>query len=548
MNNTSKQYKSRIIFVFFMLCFFYGIILFNLYVIQIRHNNFFLNLAKKQYQVTITTAPPRAPIFDRSHKFLAMNKESLSAFILPKKCSNPEDLQQFLAQHFPQILERFNLYRERHFMFIKRKLTDHDLAIIKKSNLEDIKLLREPSRYYPVESANTIVGLTDVDNQGLFGIELQYNDHLAGKPTTFSLKKDARSGHFYFKKETKIAGKNGLPVMLTIDSDLQFLVDEELKDTIEKYDAKEGAVLIMDPHTGEILTMVCRPYYDTQSTYNLNLEHTKNKIITESYELGSVIKVFAALAALEEEVVTPDELIDCKNSKTAYLNGRKINTVAAHGNIPFSDVIAFSNNIGIATVAQRLDQKLFDHYTRLGFGKKTNILFPGEQSGFINPPHEWSKQSLISLSYGYEISATLLQLATAFCIIANDGYTVQPKIILEPPHNQHFEKKQLYSGYSIEAIKTILEKTTQHGTARRAGIKGYTIMSKTGTANTLVNGTYVQDKNIFTCAGIVQKDNYKRVIVTFVKESSQKKLFAATVAAPLFERVAEKLLIHDKIL
>jgi len=292
--------------------------------------------------------------------------------------------------------------------------------------------------------------------------------------------------------------------------------------------------------------MLSYPYFDPNSPHMAQSENFKNKIITDAHELGSVMKVCAALAALEEGVVTPDELIDCKNCLTTHIDGRTINTVQAHGVIPFTDVIALSNNIGIAIVAKRLGEKLYDHYKRLGFGCKTGIKFPGENCGYLNPPENWSKQSIISLSYGYEVSMTLLQLASAFSIIAT-GYKTIPTLIVNPcaSYGTH---ERLYSDTTLNTIKGILEKTTLYGTARRAAIKGYRVMSKTGTANMLVDGKYNPDKNIYTCAGIVEKDDYQRVIVTFVKEAQQKNIYASTVAVPLFESIAERMLIHDRII
>jgi len=298
------------------------------------------------------------------------------------------------------------------------------------------------------------------------------------------------------------------------------------------------------------------------------------------------MKVCAALAALEEGVVTPQELIDCKNTLTTQVDGRTINTVQAHGVIPFTDVIALSNNIGIAIVAKRLGTTLYDHYKRLGFGTKTGIEFPGENSGFVNPVDKWSKQSIISLSYGYEVSATILQLACAFCTIAT-GYKVKPTLILgsygstgsprtgaglprtEENTNSftmspnqfgidsnpfvvslsnHTNVSKLYSDESRTIIKEILEKTTLYGTARRARMKGYRVMSKTGTANMLIDGKYDPEKNLYSCAGIIEKDDYQRVIVTFVKQANKKNIYASTVAVPLFESVAERMLIHDTII
>ena len=336
------------------------------------------------------------------------------------------------------------------------------------------------------------------------------------------------------------------PLRLTIDSDLQFLAHEALQETIDKYHAKEGAVIIIDPNTGDILAMTNYPSFNPNNFAEKDLAITKNTVLTEAYELGSVFKIPSALAALEEKVVTPDELIDCKNAETAYIDGRKINTVHAAGIIPFEEVITTSNNIGIAQVAQRVGPKLYDHYSRLGFGKKSGIPFPGENKGFINPPASWSKQSIISLSYGYEVSANLLQLARAFCIIANGGYWIDPRLIFDEP--THTKKEKLYSDESIIIIQDLLEKTTAQGTARKAHIKGYRIMCKTGTANMLENGHYNHDRNIFTCAGIVEKDGYQKVIVVFIKEVAQKDLYAATVAAPLFEQIAEKILIKDRII
>ncbi len=544
--------KIRIFCVFAFFCSLYGIIVVNLFCIQIKQHSFFTALAHKQYHVTLTRTPARAPIIDRHGTLLATNKEQLSAFIVPNQLTAPEHLRSFLSEHFPETVKRFDTQEQQKFMFIKRRLQPNEVELIKKEDLTDLHLLTEPSRFYPLTAAGQLVGITNIDNKGLFGIELQYESLLAGKPSTYVLKKDARSGYYHFKKETTIEGAQGSPIQLTIDSDLQFLALEELKKTVTQFNAKEGAVIVMDPSTGEILVMASVPTFDPNNTAHLDIPATKNRIITESHELGSVFKVFAALAALEENVTHPDELIDCHNKTTTYLEGRRINTWKAQGVIPFSEIIETSNNIGIAIVAKRLDYKLHDHLCKLGFGKKTGIMFPGEQSGFVNPPYNWSKQSIISLSYGYEVTATLLQLARAFCIIANDGYDVMVRFIFDQECNQKNDGPQqserLYSQESIDIMRQMLANTTLRGTARRAAIKGYNVMSKTGTANLLEDGKYTTKKNIYTCAGIIEKDNYHRVIVTFIKESPRQNLYASQVSAPLFERIAEKVLIHDKIL
>ena len=544
-------YKIRAGFIFLFFCSLYMLILLNLYSIAIKQRNFFSTLGKQQYMISIKSTPERALIYDRCGSPLVINKPMLSAFILPKNLESTETVERFLKKYFPKALKRLYQHADSdtYFLYIKRKLNPDQLALLKKNNIPDIKLLKEPGRFYPLENDGHLIGITNIDNIGLFGIEGIYDKQLSGLPATFSLEKDGRSGHFYFNKTTQQEGLEGTPLKLTIDADLQFLAFEQLKNTLTNFKAEEGAVLIMNPINGDIIAMTQWPTFDTNNTEEIPIECTKNRAITDVYELGSVMKVFTALAALEEQIVTPDELIDCENKKTTYIDGIKVNTVHEEGIIPFSQVIEMSNNIGIAKVAQRLNNKLYHHYKQLGFGQKTDLLWPGQQKGFVNPPQNWTKQSIISLSFGYEITASLLQLARAFCTIANGGYLITPRIILDTQLTTNQEKKvPLYSQTTLNTLREILEKTVTQGTAHHAIMKGYKVMGKTGTANLLINGSYQPDHNIYTFAGIIEKGSYKRVIVTFIKNAAQKNLYAATVAVPLFEHVAENVLIHDKIL
>jgi cell division protein FtsI (penicillin-binding protein 3) len=539
-----SAYKNSILSIFFFFCFGYLIVIANLFYLQCIQHTFFTQLGQRQYHITITTLPARGIVTDRTgKKFLALNKDSIAAFILPQEIKNRAALEAFLLRYFPAAHQRLKDHPTAYFLYVQRRLTPQQIDLIKQKNIVDIQFLQEPSRYYPLPYAAPIIGITDIDNKGLSGIELQFDALLGGNPTIVHLEKDARSNQFYFNKETTHEGSQSSSLSLTIDSDLQFLAHEMVQEWVDKYHAQSGAALIMNPDTGEILALVSVPTFDPNNNQH-DAELLTNPVVTHAYELGSVFKIFTALAALEEDLVTLEELIDCKDALTAYIDGRKINTTIAAGIIPFKEVIAQSNNIGIAQVAQRLGSCLYDHYVTLGFGKKTGIAFPGEAKGFINPPNLWSKQSIISLSYGYEIAATLLQLARAFCVLANGGYLIEPQLLLNQKKVPH---KKLYRDTSIALTQELLEQTTKQGTARKAHIKGYKIMCKTGTANMLENGVYNPDKNIFTCAGIVQKDNYNRVIVVFIKEAAQKDLYASTVTAPLFEKIAEKMIIKDRV-
>lgn len=543
--NTS--YKVRMVFVFFLFCFGYLLIIATLYMIQIKQRNFFMHLGRQQYTVTVKQLPPRGIIYDRYNTILALNQDILSAFILPNQLEKVERVEPFLKKYFPQALARLHANPQAPFLYIKRKLSQQDIYTIESSGINDIKLLKEPSRFYPCKALSHIIGITDIDNNGLFGVELMHNADLSGSPTTFCLEKDARSGHFYFKKELMNQGVEAQPLHLTIDSDLQFLIYQEIKKTVRHFNAQEGAVLVVDPASGQILAMAQYPVINPHNFASIEQEKTKNKIVTDAYEPGSVMKAFTALALLEEDLVDPDELIDCENSLSAVINGFHFSTVKAHGIIPFAQVIQRSNNIGIAKTAVRLGPLLYDHYVRLGFGKKTSFEWPGQQSGFVNPPKRWSRSSLIALSFGYEIRTTLLQLAQAFSIIANEGRLVPFTVVKNDlfingsPRIANDNGLPLYSPHALIMLKAILNKNTA------TPVSGYSIWGKTGTANLVIDGQYSREHNIYTFVGVIEKDTYKRLIVTFIKDAQRKDLRAAGVAVPLFDRVVQDLLLREKM-
>jgi cell division protein FtsI (penicillin-binding protein 3) len=542
----TNQHKVKITLIFTALFACYSLAIVKLYLIQIRQTGFFKTIGNQQYRVRITATPERAFIYDRTGiQPLALNKDSISAFIVPNNLHDADAVNCFLQREFPSAYERLKQQKNKPFMYIKRQLTPAQKEIIEAAELSDIQFLKEPSRYYPVESTGPIIGTVDSDNQGTMGIELLMNETLAGTKSSYLLEQDARSGHFYFKKETTHQGSLGKPVHLTIDSTIQFLAYEELQKTMAEFQSTEGAAIIMNPDNGDIIALVNYPDFDANNTEKLDLTLTKNRVITQGYELGSVMKTFLALGLLAEGLATPETTIDCEGKKTAYLNGIRVNTWKEHGLLTVSEIIEHSNNIGTTKLALMLGNKIYDHYRRCGFGEKTGINFPGEQRGIITHPSTWSKQSLASLSYGYEIRATLLQLASAFCMIANDGVIVKPRLLLSDPIQK---STPVYSPEAIAQLKEILTKTITQGTARKANIKGYKIMGKTGSARLLVDGKYQQNKNIFTFSGIVERGRYKRVIIVFIQETNRQDVYASSVAAPLFEHIAEKMLIHDRVI
>ncbi len=534
-----RDYKIRIIIIFSIFFIFYCIIGIRLFLLQVLQKDFFNILARQQHQLTMTISPPRGLIFDRSGSVvLALNQDVVSAFILPHQFKKSDKTKKFLQRYYPDVFDRMKAYSERHFLWLERHLSSDRCSWLKKELEEDVSFINESKRFYPFDSCAQLIGFTDIDNKGIAGIELEFDKKLNGKSAQVTIERDARSGNFYFERNVDSIGEQGESITLSLDSRLQFLAFEELKKTVDDLQAKLGSVIIMDPDSGEILAMATYPTFDPNQKDINSLEVTKNNIVCECYELGSVIKTFSALAALDEGVVLLDEEIDCEG-KISSIDRFKVENWKSFGVLSFHDVVCFSSNIGTAKIAKRVGKKLYDHFCRVGFGKKTGIEFPGERDGFVNPPKNWSRSSIIVLSFGYETMISLIQLARAVSIFSNGGCLIKPTLI-KGNLNVNEQKKQLYKKESIDGIRTILESIGE-----RYSIPGYRVFGKTGSARCAEQGGYSEKRGLYTFSGIVEKENYKRVVITFIREPEKKVRWASQVAAPLFQSIAERMVILD---
>ncbi len=536
-----EEYKFKVIWIVIGFLFLFAILVVRLFLLQIYQQGFFKHLALGQYSVRITIDQPRAPIYDRfGLEQVAFNREVPSVFILPGQLHNARQLEKFLSAHYKDVAKRLKTNPDRHFLWVDRKLSPERAAFLNHLGLDDLHFINESYRYYPHMTLAHVVGFTDIDNKGLSGLELMFNKRLAGVPAVVKFERDARSQSFYFNKVVEQPEVPGNSITLTLDSTLQHLAFEELKASVIFHNAKGGSALIMDPTNGEVLAMVNYPDFDPNQKSIGNLEITKNNVVTDCFEMGSVVKAFLALAAFEERVVKYDEQIDCEG-KVTYIDGFRVENWKSTGVVPFYDVMRFSSNVGVAKVAKRLGSKLYEHLRRVGFGSKTNIEFPGERAGFVNPPEKWSRSSVLVMSFGYEIMASLLQLGRAFCIIANGGYSITPTLLKDPAPAPCPQTK-LYRDDTIFHIKNVLEII-----GARYPIKGCRVLGKTGTARCVKDGHYSKKDHVYTFGGIVESGNYKRVIITFVREPSQANLWAAGTAAPMFHRIAQKMVLYEGV-
>lgn len=536
-----RDYKIRLGFVLILFGFLYAIVLMRLFLLQIYQKNFFKVLADQQYNFSVKVNLPRGEIFDRSGiELLAFNRAVPSAFILPHQFVEQQRTEKFLKRFYPAVYKKMKFRPDKHFLWLDRVLTNEQVENLKKQGTRDIQFIDEPRRFYFSQSSAHLIGFTDIDSKGISGIELELEKWLGGKPMYLRIQKDARSKNFYFGKEIERAGYCGKPVTLTIDKNIQELAFEELESAIQNYQAESGSVLVMDPESGQILAMTNYPSFDPNQKNIQKLDMTKNFVVSECFELGSVMKAFLALAALSEGAVTLDEEFDCEG-KVTYVDGFKVENWKSLGILSFADVIKFSSNVGTAKVAVRIGPKYYDHLKRVGFGSKTGVEFPGERDGFVNPPNNWSKHSVKVMSFGYEIMASLLQLGRAFCIFSNGGYLVNPTLVIDPNLKKDSDKKvKLYDDKVLTQMRKILKSIGD-----LHPIRGCDVFGKTGTARCAVPGGYSNTEHIYTFVGILEKGDYKRIIVTFINRPQKAHMWASEVAAPLFQRVGERMLIYE---
>ncbi len=529
-----KEYNARLSIIFIFFAFVFTAITVRLYRLQIAQHALFSRLATQQYSVQVQLPPTRGAILDRSGTTIAYNLERMSAFVLPHQLKDEKETSAYLKKHFSKAHESIKKNPTRKFVWLERGLNQDHYARLLESAPRDVHFIEEEARAYPYPSLAPLLGKTDIDNNGIAGLELAFHDHLQGTPTLCTLEKDGRAVGHYFHKEVTLSGLPGSALQLSVDHQLQYLAAEEVQKFVDKFKAQGGGAIIMDPDTGEILSMVTCPWRNDSGG------EIKNINVTEAYELGSVIKIFSTLAALSEEVVTLDEEIDNEGKGTTFGSFEVKNWKDLGGVTSFREALQHSSNVAIAKVTQKLGKDLYYHHLkRLGFGEKTGIEFPGERTGILAHPSKWSKYSVISMSYGYELAASLVQLARALSIIANGGFDVRPTLhVMDgPKHGQ-----RMYRTAVIDQLKEVLESI-----GSKYGPKGIRSMGKTGTARVAQKGGYSDTRHLYTFGGFVEKGDWRRVIVTFIKEPKRQKLWASQVAAPLFGNIAQRLAVHDKL-
>ena len=554
----SKEKRERITFLFIVFIVFYFLLVYRLYNIQIVQSNKFKEIAQQEHLTSFSIEGERGNIYDRNLKKLAVNVTVQSLFAIPPKVKNPQEttrkISSILNLKTKDVLDKLN--QKRSFVWIKRKLTDTEVAEIKKINLDGLDFLNENKRYYPKNYlASNLLGFVGIDNQGLEGLELFFDKELKGLPGLVILERDASGGKIPLSIKEPTAHRDGKSIVLTIDEAIQYITEEALDKAFQKYKAKAGVAIVVKPKTGEILAMAVRPSYDPNYFDKFSQDLWRNRAITDVYEPGSTFKVVTIATALNERVAKLDDQFYCKG--WMKYNGHIFHDIHQHGSQDLTDIVKNSCNVGVIQTGTRLDEKVFEKsIRRFGFGALTEINLPGEINGLVRSSKDWSKISLASLSIGQEISVTPIQLIMAVSAIANRGTLMKPMIVKEIlDSNQNrikvYKPKPVRQVISVDIALTmtkILEQVVSDGTGKRANLTAYQVAGKTGTAQKFdfSIGKYSDDKYNSLFVGYVPAENPQMSILVLL-DQPKGSYYGGTVAAPVFKEIASKALPYLSI-
>ncbi|MCL5020983.1 MAG: penicillin-binding transpeptidase domain-containing protein, partial [Bacteroidetes bacterium] len=441
------------------------------------------------------------------------------------------------------------LQTKAHFVWLARDLTPAQSGALQGFKMYGLIRLQEQRRMYPYSSsAGQILGFTNVDGRGAAGIELEFDSILAGTNGYEIMQRDGLGRKMPSVSYPKVDPIPGCNIQLTLDMNIEQIVEQELAAGVKRTGAKAGTAVFMDPNTGEILAMATYPAFNPGNLGDYKPSDARDRAITDVYEPGSTFKIVTASAALEEGIVKPDKVFFADNGNYTYF-GNVISDFEPSGWITFKRAIEVSSNIVFSKVGRKVGSDKFYRYARdFGFGTPTGITLPGEVSGELPKPYQWSRVSLAYMSFGYGVLVTTLQMAQAYAAIANGGTLMQPYIVnkITAPdgevvfQNEPMEIRRVVTPDVAQTLTGLFVDVVKHGTGQNASVSSFVIAGKTGTARKLVDGKYSETYYHASFAGFfpVPDPQFAGYIMI---DSPKRGYTGGACAAPIFKRIAERI-------
>ncbi|MBB3191611.1 peptidoglycan D,D-transpeptidase FtsI family protein [Halomonas cerina] len=483
----------------------------------------------------------RGMITDRHGEPLAISTPVMTLW------ANPQDLPQddiqrlMLARALGQELEALNAriarYAEREFMYLRRRMTPKAAREVLDLRIPGVHVQEEYKRYYPAgEVSAQLIGVTNVDDQGQEGLELAYQSYLAGTLGQRRVLKDRR-GRLVRELALLREAQPGGDLTLALDQRLQFMAYRELKAAVAEHDADGGVLVMMDARTGEVLAMANQPSYNPNDRAGLDPAGLRNRAIVDVYEPGSVVKPLAMAAMLETGELPLGTVVDTSPG-WMVIDRFTIKDIRNYGELSLAGILEKSSNIGMSKLALRLDDPIIPAtYRELGLGQAPGLGFPGEAAGSLPAPVRWSSSQWAALSYGYGLSVSALQLASAYTAIANQGRRLPPSLLkLDRVPAGDTVIRPAVADRVLEMMDQVVGPETG---ARRAEVPGYSVAGKTGTVRkTSAGGGYRERAYRSLFVGIVPVSNPRIVTVVMIDRPRGDDYYGGAVAAPVFSRVA----------
>jgi cell division protein FtsI (penicillin-binding protein 3) len=504
------------------------------------HNDFLQAKGESRYGRIIEISANRGRITDRNGEILAVSTPVKSIWAIPGEVElEPLQLASLAAllEMPPQEIRKRIDEPSRDFVFIKRQIPPQVADRVTELRIPGLFQNREYRRYYPGgEVMAHVLGFTGAEDVGQEGVELAFQEQLAGKPGSRRVIRD-RLGQIVEDVQGIRAAREGKDLALALDARIQSLAFLQLKAAVEQHRAKAGGIVVLDITTGEVVALVNLPTYNPNNRARLSGAQLRNRAVTDSFEPGSTLKPFTIAAALESGRVTPQTTIQTAPGSLT-IGTATIRDAHAGGLLTVEQVIQKSSNVGAAKIALSLPaESMWNMFKSVGFGAAPRLGFPGEATGRVRPYKTWRPIEQATMAYGHGISVSLLQLAHAYSVFARDGEMVPLSLVRvdAPPTPQ-----VVISAANARRVRHMLELAVQpDGTAPRAQIMGYRVAGKTGTARKQENGTYAAHKYVSSFVGFAPASGPRLVIAVMIDEPSNGQYYGGAVAAPVFARVME---------
>jgi cell division protein FtsI (penicillin-binding protein 3) len=556
----TRRWRRRLRVLQLGLMVFFAVICVRLVQVQIVESERFRKLGDNQYEKKETLPATRGSIFDRNGLTIASHSMFVSVAANPKNAApHASKIAAALSKITGKPARGYlaDLKSKQGFVWLARQVRPEAVQQYSLDTLKGLVIADEPKRVYHTGNvAGQLVGTTNVDNKGIAGVELAFDNLLAGEEGFVVFQRDATANLMPSVDYPRVEPVKGHSVVLTMDVWLQQVAESELERGVKESEAEGGIVVMLDPSTGEVLVMAQSPRVNPADFGKVEKGDQKLRAVTDMFEPGSVFKLVTASAALEYGLITPEKTFFAENGVYKVpVPGRKkprlIKDVHKYGTLTFREAIEFSSNIVMAKASDIIgEEKLYRMARDFGFGTRTNIDFPGEIGGRLAKPVEWSALTRQSISYGYEVGVTPIQIAAAYAAIANGGVLMRPYVLkreLDADSNVVAEGspqpvRRVVSAETAGIMTSFLEGVVERGTAVTARVEGVRIAGKTGTSKRLVNGRYDGRDYTASFVGFFPAEHPRIVCLVMLDNPRGINYYGGTTSAPIFQGIVKRIL------